>query len=133
MWVGDRIYFLSDRTEPVTLYSYDTQDQESVAQAVPNTGMDFKSASAGPGAIVLEQFGQIQLYDLASARLTPLTITLAGDIAELRPKYVNVGRRLTNAHISPTGARALFEARGEILTVPAEKGRHAQPDRRRPA
>ena len=121
MWVDDKVYFLSDRTEPVTLYSYDTKTKK-VSQAVPNTGMDFKSASAGPGAIVLEQFGQIQLYDLASGRLTPLKISIAGDIAEMRPKYVNVGTRLTNAHISPTGARALFEARGEILTVPAEKG-----------
>ena len=86
------------------------------------TGMDFKSASAGPGAIVIEQFGRIQLYDLKTGQLSPVNITLAGDISELRPKFVNVARRLTNAHISPTGARALFEARGEILTVPAEKG-----------
>lgn len=121
MWVGDKVYFLSDRTEPVTLYSYDTKTKK-VAQVVQNSGMDYKSASAGPGAIVLEQFGQIQLYDLGSGRLTPLKISIAGDIAEFRPKFVNVGRRLTNAHISPTGARALFEARGEILTVPAEKG-----------
>ena len=89
---------------------------------VPNTGMDFKSASAGPGGIVIEQFGQIQLYDIKSSTLSPVKISLAGDMAELRPKFVNVARRLTNAHISPTGARALFEARGEILTVPAEKG-----------
>jgi len=121
MWVDDKIYFLSDRTEPVTLFSYDVKTKK-VSQAVQNTGMDFKSASAGPGAIVLEQFGQIQLYDPAASRLTPLKITIAGDIGEMRQKYVNVARRLTNAHISPTGARALFEARGEILTVPAEKG-----------
>ena len=70
------------------------------------------------GEIELDGF----LNDLASGRLTPLKISIAGDIAEMRPKYVNVGKRLTNAHISPTGARALFEARGEILTVPAEKG-----------
>ena len=121
MWIGDKVYFLSDRTEPVSLFSYDTRTKK-VSQVVQNTGMDFKSASAGPGAIVLEQFGRIQLYDIASGNLTPLTISVAGDIGELRPKYVNVARRLANAHISPTGARALFEARGEILTVPAEKG-----------
>ena len=121
MWVGDKVYFLSDRSDRVSLFSYDTKTRK-VTQAVPNNGMDFKSASAGPGAIVIEQFGRIQLYDLKTGQLSPVDITLAGDIAELRPKYVNVARRLTNAHISPTGARALFEARGEILTVPAEKG-----------
>ncbi len=121
MWVDDRVFFLSDRNGAVTLFSYDTRDRK-VTQAVPNGGMDFKSASAGPGGIVIEQFGQIQLYDLKTAKLSPVKISLAGDMAELRPKYVNVARRLSSAHISPTGARALFEARGEILTVPAEKG-----------
>ena len=121
MWVDDRVFFLSDRNGAVTLFSYDTRDRK-VTQAVPNSGMDFKTASAGPGGIVIEQFGQIQLYDLKTAKLSPVKISLAGDMAELRPKYVNVASRLTSAHISPTGARALFEARGEIVTVPAEKG-----------
>ena len=121
MWVGDKIYFLSDRTEPVTLHSYDTKTRQ-VTQAIRNTEMDFKSASAGPGGIVIEQFGQLQLFDTASGKLSPVKVSIAGDISELRAKYINVGRRLTNAHISPTGARALFEARGEILTVPADKG-----------
>jgi tricorn protease len=121
MWIGDSVYFLSDRSGRVSLFAYDTKGKK-VSQAAANDGMDFKSASAGPGAIVIEQFGRVQLYDLKTRQLSPVNITLAGDIAELRPKYVNVARRLTNAHISPTGARALFEARGEILTVPAEKG-----------
>ena len=121
MWVDDRVFFLSDRGGTVTLYSYDTRSKR-VTQAVANNGMDFKAASAGPGAIVIEQFGQIHLYDLKTGTLAPVKITLAGDLPELRPKFVNVARRLANAHISPTGARALFEARGEILTVPAEKG-----------
>ena len=68
MWVDDRVFFLSDRNGPVTLFSYDTKARR-VTQAVPNTGMDFKSASAGPGGIVIEQFGQIQLYDIKSSTL----------------------------------------------------------------
>jgi tricorn protease len=121
MWVGDKIYFLSDRSDVVTMFSYDLKTKK-VSPAIPNTGMDFKSASAGPGAIVIEQFGRIQLYDLKSGQLSPVNVRVAGDMSELRPRFVNVARRLTNAHISASGARALFEARGEILTVPAEKG-----------
>jgi tricorn protease len=123
MWVGDKVYFLSDRNPggKVSLWVYDTKSKKA-AQAVPNTGMDFKSASAGPGGIVIEQFGQVQLYDLKSGKLSAVPIQIEGDVSEVRPKLVDVGKRLTNAHISPTGARALFEARGEILTVPAEKG-----------
>ncbi|HLM55183.1 MAG TPA: PDZ domain-containing protein [Pyrinomonadaceae bacterium] len=121
MWVGDRVYFLSDRAGPVTLYSFDTRTKQ-VAQAVPNTGLDIKSASAGPGAIVYEQFGAIHLYDLKSGRASRVPIRVAGDVTTVRPRFERVGTRISNAKLSPTGARAVFEARGEILTVPAEKG-----------
>jgi tricorn protease len=121
MWAGDKVYFLSDREGTVNLHVYDLKTKK-VTRAAANAGMDFKSASLGPGAIALEQFGQIMLYDLKTGKLAPVKITVSGDMPEARPKLVNVARRLTNAHISPTGARALFEARGEILTVPAEKG-----------
>jgi len=121
MWVGDKIYFLSDRSGPVALFCYDTQTK-AVKQVVENHGLDFKSASAGPGAIVYEQFGSLNLYDLKSGRTKPVEVRLAGDLPEIRPHFVNVGKRLHHADISPSGARAVFEARGEIITVPAEKG-----------
>jgi tricorn protease len=121
MWVGERIYFLSDREGPVTLFYYDLKSK-TVVRAIENHGLDFKSASAGPGAIVYEQFGSLHLYDLKSGKTKEVAVTLAGDLPELRTHYVNVGKRLTNADISPNGARAVFEARGEIITVPAEKG-----------
>ena len=66
MWVGDTIYFLSDRSGPVALFAYDTKSRE-VKQVVKNDGLDIKSASAGPGAIVYEQFGSLHLFDLKSA------------------------------------------------------------------
>ena len=121
MWVGERIYFLSDREGPVTLFYYDIKTRK-VTRAIENHGLDFKSAAAGPGAIVYEQFGGLHLYDLKTGRTKEVQVTLAGDLPELRPHYVNVGKRLTNADISPNGMRAVFEARGEILTIPAEKG-----------
>jgi tricorn protease len=121
MWIGDQIYFLSDRNGPVTLFVYDTRSKQ-VKQVIENKGYDFKSASAGPGAIVYEQFGSLHLYDVRNASGKSVDVRLAGDLAELRPHYMNVGKRLASADISPNGARAVFQARGEILTVPAEKG-----------
>ncbi len=121
MWIGDKVYFLSDRTGPVSLFLYDTRSRQ-VKQVVGNGGLDLKSASAGPGAIVYEQFGSLHLYDLKSGKNSPVEVKLAGDLTEIRPHYVNVGKRLGNPDISPNGARAVFDARGEILTVPAEKG-----------
>jgi tricorn protease len=121
MWVGNRIYFLSDREGPVTLFYYDTASKK-VTRAVENHGLDFKSASAGPGAIVYEQFGALYLYDLKTGKTKAVEVRLAGDLPELRPHFVNVAKRLRSADISPNGARAVFEARGEILTLPADKG-----------
>ena len=121
MWVGDKIYFLSDRKGPVSLWVYDLATKK-IAEALPNTGFDFKSASAGPGGIVVEQFGQLHLFDLATGTAHPIDVSLAGDLPEVRPHYIKVGDRISAAGVSPNGARAVFEARGEILTVPAEKG-----------
>jgi len=121
MWVGDKVYFLSDRNGAVTLFVYDTKSKK-VDQVIPNDGLDLKAASAGPGTIIYEQFGSLNLFDLATGKTQKLNVTLNGDFPEVRPRYVKAGQRIANANISPTGVRAVFEARGEILTVPAEKG-----------
>jgi len=121
MWAGDRVFFLSDRNGPATLFFYDTK-LKSVREAVPNKGLDFKSASLGPDAIVYEQFGGISVYDLKTGKVKPVNIRVQGDFTELRSRLVNVARRLTSPALSPNGARAVFAARGEIITVPAEKG-----------
>jgi tricorn protease len=121
MWIGDKVYFLSDRSGAVSLFVYDLA-KKTVSEALPNDGFDFKSASAGPGGIVIEQFGALLLYDTGTGKARRITIGLNGDLAEVRRHFVKVGTRIAAANISPNGARAVFEARGEILTVPAEKG-----------
>lgn len=123
MWIGNRIYFLSDRggNGRVTLYHYDTGSKR-VTEAIRNGSMDIKSANAGPGVIVYEQFGTIHLYDVSSGNSRKLNIRLAGDLPGVRPRFERVDTRATNPSLSPTGKRAVFEARGEIFTVPAEKG-----------
>jgi tricorn protease len=121
MWVGDRVYFLSDRSGPTTLFAYDTGSKK-VTQVLKNGDADILSASAGPGGIVYEQFGSIHIYDFDSGKSQPVDIRLTGDFPTLRPHFEKVARQIRNARISPTGVRAVFEARGEILTVPAKKG-----------
>jgi tricorn protease len=121
MWINGAVYFLSDRNGPTTLYKYDPQSKQ-VTQVVANHGLDLKSASAGPDVIVYEQFGALFLFDPATARSTPIPVTVAGDLPRVRPHYVPAADRIADANLSPTGARAVFEARGEILTVPADKG-----------
>ncbi len=121
MWVGNSVYFLSDRNGPTTLFEYDTRSK-AVTAVVANTGLDIKSAAAGPDAIVYEQFGSLFLFDPAKKTSTPIPITVSGDLPHVRPRYVPVGQQIAAANLSPTGARAVFEVRGEIVTVPADKG-----------
>jgi tricorn protease len=121
MWIGDKIYFLSDRNGPMTLFRYDPKSK-SVSELIKNTGKDISAASAGPGGIVYEQFGKIFIYDLASAKSSQVPIEIGADLAEVRAHFQNVAREIRNARISPSGVRAVFEAHGEILSAPAEKG-----------
>ncbi|MFN0171958.1 MAG: PDZ domain-containing protein [Bryobacteraceae bacterium] len=121
MWAAGRVWFLSDRDGAVTLYSFDPKTRK-VTRAVENKGMDFKSASAGPDAIVIEQFGSLHLFEWKSGKMAPVNVTLSGDMPELRERLVKVASRLRAPFLSPNGVRVAFEARGEIITVPAEKG-----------
>lgn len=121
VWVGDTVYFLSDRNGPVTIFAYDTKTK-AVKQVLRNTGLDLKSLSAGPDELVYEQFGGIYTLDPKTGKAKQIDVTIAGDLPSTRAHFENVADKIQNAGISPTGARAVFEARGEILTVPAEKG-----------
>jgi tricorn protease len=122
MWVGGKVYFLSDRDGPTSLLAYDVA-AETVKNLLPNReGPDIKSASATSDAIVYDQFGELHLYDIGSNQTKKLEIHVHGDIPGLRPRFEKVVKKISKAGLSPTGARALFEARGEIVTVPVEKG-----------
>jgi tricorn protease len=128
VWVGDSVYFLSDRDSsgknggPVSLYRYDTLSK-AVVQVVSNKGYDLKSVQTGPGGLVYEQFGSIHLLDTATNADKTVSIQVHGELASLVPHRVTLTPdEIQNAALSPTGARAVFEAHGEIFTVPAEKG-----------
>jgi tricorn protease len=122
MWVGHNIYFLSDRSGPITLFAYDTHTGK-VTEELKNGGFDITSASAGPGAIVYSQFGQIHLYDLTTHKAKLVQIDISADMPQLEPRFEKISDKdILNFDISPTGVRAVFEAHGEILTVPVKKG-----------
>lgn len=124
VWFGDTVYFVSDRgsrTGTKSIFAYDTRTR-AVSQVLANDGLDIKSLSAGPDALVYERFGSIFLLDPGAKTSKAVPITVSGDFQGVRVRYEPAADSIRNAAISPTGARAVFEARGEIVTVPAEKG-----------
>jgi tricorn protease len=122
MWVGKTVYFLSDRDGATTLFAYDTETQK-VARVVDNkNGFSISSACAGPGAIVYSQFGALHLFDIPTQKDREVSVNVSGDMPQLLPHWQKVAKDILNSNLSPSGARAVFEAHSNIFTVPAEKG-----------
>jgi tricorn protease len=112
---------LSDRDGTFNIYEY-VIGTRSLSQLTHHTEFDIKSLSAGGGILVYEIAGNIHTLNPASGEDKELTIMIHGDFPWAMEHWTDVSKNITSASLSPGGARALFEARGDIFTVPAEKG-----------
>jgi tricorn protease len=121
VWLGDKIYFISDRDWASNVWSYDVASG-ALQQLTHFTGAEVKSLSAGAGMLVFEQDGWIHTLDPASGRIQRLAITAQGDFPWMEARWEDVSERVGAASLSPKGRRVLMEARGEIFTVPVEHG-----------
>lgn len=123
MWNGNKIYFLSDRGEnhKANIWSYDVNNKEFKQETNFET-YDVKFPSMGKGHIVLENGGKLHLYDLATGKSKPVEIKVPSEHIMARSEWKDLSKDIRTYFISPTGKRGLFDVRGEIFTVPAEKG-----------
>jgi tricorn protease len=122
MWVGNTIFFVSDRDHTANLFAFQT-DTRRLTKLTNHTDFDVMNASAGTDAVVYEQAGYVHILDIKSGNAKRLNIEVRGDLPWTRPKYKKVSGMIRNARLSPGGIRAAFEARGEIFTVPSAKVR----------
>lgn len=125
MWHGNTLYYLSDRGDNLrhNLWALDTRSGQH-RQVTNFTEWDVRFPSIGPNDIVFENAGRLFTLALNDANAQPreVKVQVYTDLAGLQPQPVKVGTRVLNAGISPTGKRAVFESRGEIISVPAEFG-----------
>ncbi|OYV73298.1 MAG: hypothetical protein B7Z72_02820, partial [Gemmatimonadetes bacterium 21-71-4] len=121
VWLGRTIYFVSDRDWTDNLWSYDTQTR-ALRQITHYRDFEVEGVGAGAGAVVYAQAGDLHLYDPATGRDRKLDIRATGDFPAAMPHAADVSKMLTAPQLSPTGVRALFEARGDVFTVPTEHG-----------
>jgi tricorn protease len=121
VWLNDRIWFISDRDWAQNIWSYDPASGE-LAQVTSFAGAEVKHLSGNAGTLVFEQDGWIHTLDPATGATRRIEIDVVGDFPWAEARWEDVSPRATNASLSPTGQRALFEARGEIFTVPVEHG-----------
>jgi tricorn protease len=121
VFVGNKVYFRSDRNGEFNLYSYDL-DSKELKQLTNFTEFPVQNLSGGEQGLALEQAGYLHLFEPQSGKLTQVKIGVTTDGIETRPRFVSGNQWIRNSGVSPSGARAVFEFRGEIVTVPAEKG-----------
>ena len=121
MWIGDTVFFRSDRAGEFNLFAYDTKSK-AVRQVTSHADFPVLNAASGGGRIVYEQAGVLHVLDPKTGKANRLTIGVASDLRETRARYARGARWIREAALSPTGARAAFGFRGEIVTVPGEKG-----------
>ncbi len=120
-WLGDDVFFISDRDGVQNVYRYDGRSK-AVSQLTKFTDFDVKTLDAGAGVVVFEQAGRLHVLDPRTGKATPVSIQVKGDFPWMMPQWKDVSTRIAALALSPTGKRALVEARGEIFTIPAEKG-----------
>ena len=121
VWSGDSVYFLSDRDGVTNVWSFDTKAKR-LTQATKFRDFDVKALDSGGGVIVFEQAGYVHELDPKSGKEHVVNITATGDFPWMMGRWEDVTSRMSNLAISPTGKRVVVEARGEIFTIPAEKG-----------
>ena len=122
MWIGDTIYFASDRDGTLNLYAYDIASGDT-RELTHSTTWDVRWPSDdGVGRIVYELGGELAIYDIAAGTSQPITIEVPTDALPTRPEHVSVADDVEDFELSPDGARALFVARGDVYTVPIEHG-----------
>ncbi len=122
MWVGNTIYFTSDRSGTFNLYAYDVASKQT-KQVTTSKTWDVRWPSTDHASrIVYELNGELQVLDIRTGTSTPLAITVADEGVWKRPSRVSAAGQMEDFELSPKGERALFTARGDIFTAPIEKG-----------
>ncbi len=122
MWVGDKIYYSSDKDDTLNLYAYDTKTKKT-EQLTHSTKWDLRWPSTDhKNQIVYELAGELNIYDISTGQSKQVSITVPTDALAMRPSRVSAAGQIEGFDLSPKGERALIWARGDVFTAPIEKG-----------
>jgi len=122
MWIGEKVYFSSDRDGTLNLFSFNTGTKQT-EQLTESAVWDVRWPSDdGKGRIVYELNGELQIFDIAAGESRAISVHVPDDGLSMRPARISAADRIEDFALSPKGERALFVARGDIFTAPIEKG-----------
>lgn len=122
MWIGNTVFYNSDKDGKFNLYAYDTGSGKTT-QVTKNRDWDIRwPSSDDKDQIIYERDGELEVMDVGSKKTSKLSINVPDDGINRRKRQVNAAQNITSYSLSPKGERALFAARGDIFTAPIEKG-----------
>ena len=121
MWVGEEIYFISDRDRTMNIFVYNT-NTKATSKVTNFTDFDVKFPTTNGKQIVFEKGGYIYKFDPATKKAEKVSINLTSDNIYARSEIKNGGNYLSSASLSSDGKRLVVTARGEVFNVPAEQG-----------
>jgi tricorn protease len=121
LWMGEKIYFLSDRDWTSNIWAY-SPDNAGLEQVTHFTGSDVKWVAGNGKLLVFEREGFLHLLDPENGEERQMEIRIQGDFPWAETQWVDVSKSIQAISLSATGKRAILETRGEIFTVPVEHG-----------
>jgi len=121
MWHGDNIYFLSDRDRTMNLFVYNTSTRQ-VRKLTNFDEYDIKFPSLGNNALIFENGGYLNIFNLQTETVSKIEIVIAEDFYGGRNELKDASKSITDADLSPDGKRVVFTARGEVFSVPSGEG-----------
>ncbi|MBZ5588509.1 MAG: PDZ domain-containing protein [Acidobacteriia bacterium] len=122
MWIGDSVYFASDRNGTLNIYRYDLTTKQT-AEVTHSTTYDVRWPSYDrAGKIVYELGGELHVLETSTGKDTPISLFVPNDGVAMRPSRMAAEKFIEDFSLAPKAERALFVARGDVFTVPIEKG-----------
>jgi tricorn protease len=121
MWVGEKVYFISNRAGTANLFSYDPATKK-VEQLTRYEKYDVKYAGASDDAVVFVQEGALHIFDIQQGTTRTVEVSCGGEFPEVKPRSVDALKWIGLSALSPDGQNILFGARGEVLTVNPKTG-----------
>jgi tricorn protease len=121
MWIGNKVYFLSDRDRTMNLFAYDIPTKQ-IKKLTDFSEFDIKFPSASDSSIVFENGGFIYCYDLKTQEPKKVNIQIADDLSSSRKELKDASKNIQGYSLAPDGKRICINARGDVFTVPAKTG-----------
>ena len=121
MWIGDEIFYASDRDMVMNLFVYNTRSGQT--EKVTNfKEYDVKFPSTDGKTIVFENGGWLYKLDPKTRACTKIPVMLGADDIYGRAERKQLSGQVRQASLAPDGSRVVVTARGEVFDVPVGKG-----------